>query len=188
MKAIFGLGNPGANYKNNRHNAGFMLLDALAKVKKAGFKRNAGLAGYIACADVDSQETLFVKPDTFMNNSGLCVKKVLSRYKITPQDILVVYDDVELPLGTLRFRDKGGYAGHRGMESIAIELGTKDFNRLRLGIDKPAGVIDLAQYVLADFNRHEKEVLSDVIEKATSGCLDWIGSGSAYVMNKYNNR
>jgi PTH1 family peptidyl-tRNA hydrolase len=116
------------------------------------------------------------------------VKKVLSRYKIKPQDFLVVYDDVELHLGVLRFRDKGGYAGHRGMESIALELGTKDFNRLRLGIDKPAGITDLAQYVLDDFNRQEKEVLSDVIEKATAGCLDWIRSGPGYVMNKYNNR
>jgi PTH1 family peptidyl-tRNA hydrolase len=188
MKAIFGLGNPGDNYKNNRHNAGFIVMDSLAEEASSRFKRNAGLSGYIACAVIDSQDLLFVKPDTFMNNSGLCVKKVLNKYKIDLRDFLVVYDDVEIPLGILRFRDKGGYAGHRGMESIALELGTKDFNRLRLGIDRPSGTYDLAQYVLADFSRKEKDILNETIEKATAGCLEWIRSGPAYAMNKYNNR
>jgi len=177
MKAIFGLGNPGRQYKKNRHNVGYMIVDELAGAEGVVFKRSFKLAASLARKNIGKEKVFFVKPRTFMNNSGRCVKKVLEKYKLHIQDCLIVYDDVDLPLGVIRFRQKGSCAGHRGMTSIVSVLGTNEINRLRVGISNPK-TGDLSNYVLSNFSSSEQEILHESISGAESVCLDWIEQGT----------
>jgi PTH1 family peptidyl-tRNA hydrolase len=120
-----------------------------------------------------------------MNNSGLCSRKVLYRYVIPEENLLVVYDDADLPLGTIRFRRKGSSGGHQGMASVIDNIKSQDINRLRIGISKPFDA-DLTEHVLSDFSLEEKIILNEAISKAASGCIDWVNLGSDYVMRNYN--
>ena len=187
MKIIFGLGNPGSKYKNNRHNVGYMVVESLAESQNIVFKRSFKAEAYIA-GKKDSQEWVFlVKPRTFMNNSGLCVKKVLDKYKVSRADTLIIYDDVDLPLGMIRLRARGTSAGHRGMASIKNELGSEEVSRLRVGVGN-SKEIELASYVLSDFFSSEKEILKKVIQEAAFASWDWVDKGIDFVMRKYNKR
>jgi len=187
LKIIFGLGNPGQKYKNNRHNIGYMVVEELARLQRVTFKRSFKLTAYIAETKKDKEKILFIKPRTFMNNSGLCVKKVLDRYKILSKDVLIIYDEVDLPPGEVRFRRKGSCAGHRGASSIISAIGSQQINRLRVGIGNPrAG--ELSDYVLSDFSSKERKILPETISKATCACLDWISQGADFVMRTYNRR
>ena len=118
MKIIFGLGNPGQQYKNNRHNIGYMIVDELVRLGNTKLKNSFRLSAHVAKSNISGQDVMFVKPRTFMNRSGECVRKCLAYYKIDICDILIAYDDVDLKLGDVRFRGKGTSGGHRGMESI----------------------------------------------------------------------
>lgn len=185
MRVIVGLGNPGQRYKNNRHNVGFMILDEFAKSHNATFQRKLLLSAAVASLTIHKRCTLLVKPLTFMNYSGLCLKKVIRRYSVPKQNLLIVYDDVDLPLGSIRMRKAGSSAGHRGMASIIERLGTEDIQRLRVGIGlHPHG--DVTRYVLSDFTPSEKKVLSATIERAISALSDWLCFGGDYVMQHYN--
>lgn len=187
MKVIFGLGNPGRQYKNNRHNVGYQVLESLVNGQGLEFKRSFRISAYIA-KKKDAEEWVFlVKPRTFMNNSGLCVKKVLNKYKVNLSDVLIVYDDVDLPLGRIRFRTGGSCAGHRGMASIASALESEEVNRLRVGIGSPQGQ-ELSDYVLSDFSKKEREILDSTIQVAASASLDWVNEGIDFSMQKYNRR
>ncbi|MDD5583741.1 MAG: aminoacyl-tRNA hydrolase [Candidatus Omnitrophica bacterium] len=186
MKIICGLGNPGAQYAHNRHNAGFIVLDRLAKDRKSIFKRRFLLRAHTARLLFDEGEVFLVKPSTFMNNSGIALKRACAQYHASCEDVLVVYDDTSLALGAMRFRESGSSGGHKGMASVIEFLGSQRINRLRIGIDGAQGT-DLAEYVLSDFLSDEKRELSVVIEKAATACIDWVVHGSKYVMNKYNN-
>lgn len=175
---IFGLGNPGKKYEKNRHNAGFRVVDKLAEKGKCSFKKRLEFNAAIAVFNeaVSQEEVYLVKPQTFMNNSGLAAAKIINRFDVAFSDILVVYDDVDLPLGSLRLKQKGSSGGQKGMASIINVLGTQEIQRLRIGIDRAS--LDTAEYVLSDFTKAEEEILTDVLGQAVSACLTWIESGS----------
>jgi len=187
VKVIFGLGNPGQQYRNNRHNVGYMVIDKLLLSQDIGFKRSFKTSSFIARKQVDDAQAFFVKPRVFMNNSGLCVKKVQNVYGFLPENILIIYDDVDLPLGAIRFKAKGSCAGHKGMSSIVEKLGTESIRRLRIGISG-SNKSELSDYVLSDFSNQERPLLNSVIDQAASACLDWINNGDDFVMKNYNRR
>lgn len=139
LHLIVGLGNPGREYANHRHNIGFMVLDALAAKHNLRFSKMM-FKGLIADGVIAARKVLLVKPMTYMNLSGTCVGPLMRYYKLLPQQLLVIYDDLDLPAGQLRLRGKGGAGGHNGMRSIIAQLGTEDFPRLRVGIGRPPGV------------------------------------------------
>jgi PTH1 family peptidyl-tRNA hydrolase len=155
MKLIAGLGNPGNRYKNNRHNAGFLVLDRLADDRGLIFKKKK-LYDYAIDRDF-----ILIKPRTFMNLSGIAFASVNSSYSI--DEILVVFDDIDLPFGEIRLRHKGGCGGHNGLKSIKAQLGTDEFKRLRIGVGSPSHEQDLANYVLSDFGSLEKKLIPEVI-------------------------
>ncbi len=185
MKVIVGLGNPGLKYKRNRHNAGFMVLDEVAKRENVLFKKSFLWNCYLAKVALGKDGVLLVKPLTYMNNSGHSVKKIVARHAVDLSNLLIVYDDADLPLGVLRLKMRGSSGGHQGLASIIDDLGSQEFPRLKLGIDKDENN-DLAGYVLSDFSREEKETISEVLIKSADVCIDWVGHGSEYVMQKYN--
>lgn len=185
MKIIVGLGNPGIKYKNNRHNVGFMVVEEIANRQGCVFKKGFLSDGFMVKIKTEKETAILLKPSTYMNNSGICVKKIVSKNSIESCDVLVVYDDADLLPGILKLRKSGSSGGHQGMESIIEKLGTPDIPRLRVGIGKPDRQ-DLADYVLSDFSNHEKDEIHQAIEKAADACIDWIDSGIDYVMNNYN--
>jgi len=189
VKFIFGLGNPGSQYKNNRHNIGYRVVEKIAEEDKRSFKRKFGLGGLIATgqAPEGTEGYLLGKPNTFMNNSGLCLKKAFKKYGFSLKDILVVYDDADLALGTLKFKRDGSSAGHRGMQSIIESLGTEEISRLRIGIGKEPER-DTADYVLSDFLDSELEILQGVIIQAAEACRSWVTQGLEKAMLQYNRK
>ncbi|MBU2102838.1 MAG: aminoacyl-tRNA hydrolase [Candidatus Omnitrophota bacterium] len=185
MKIIFGLGNPGAGYAHNRHNVGFMVLDRIAHDAGARFRRALRFKGHAVRCAAGRTSVILVKPATFMNNSGICVRRAIKAYNVTLDDILIVYDDMSLPLGTMRLRIKGRSGGHNGMASVIAETGEERISRLRIGIDVPAGC-DATEHVLSDFSSQENTIVKACIDKAVLACRDWAACGSMYAMNKYN--
>ena len=185
MRIIVGLGNPGRKYAATRHNAGFMILDRLAKMHLVRFKRSFINSAYIAKARKNSHDVLLVKPVAFMNNSGVCVKKIVSHYGIKRDNILIVYDDVDLTLGVMRFRTKGRSAGHKGMDSIIQYLDTDLIHRIRIGIGKPNSE-DLSDYVLSGFIDEEKKEFAAIVQKACRCCWDWIDKDISLIMQECN--
>lgn len=182
---IVGLGNPGMEYRNSRHNVGFMVLEGVAQkleipLKRVKFKAQIGTGSF-----ADSSLVL-AKPLTFMNNSGSAVAPLVRFFKIPTEKILVIHDDLDLPMGTLRMRPAGGSAGQRGMQSIAESLGTNAFPRLRVGIGRPPGRMDPADYVLKEFLPADHELKKMVLEQATEAVLSFIQDGLETAMNKYN--
>jgi len=186
VKAIFGLGNPGRDYYNTRHNLGYMVVDFCAKEKNVKFKNKINFSAKIANTLIEDEEVIFVKPQTFMNNSGLCIKKILEGYKLLNKDILVICDDLNLDFGFIRFKEKGSSGGHNGLESI-IEVIGKEFNRLRIGISKSKD-IDFKDYVLSKFSLDEEKKLPIILDIAKKATFDWIRCGIKYVMTNYNNK
>lgn len=182
---IAGLGNPGREYRENRHNIGFMLVDHLAARLAITFGRVESKA-LIAKADFQGNRLVLIKPQTFMNLSGISVGALLRYYKIPIDHLLVAYDDVDLPFGVLRLRPDGGSAGQKGMASIIERLGTSVFPRLRLGIDRPPGRMKAADYVLQDFTRAEAAELPVVLDRAVEAVLAFVVSGLNTAMNQYN--
>lgn len=186
MKIVVGLGNPGLKYKNNRHNAGFMVLDEIAKRQGVIFKKSFIYDCYLVKVNIEGGALLLVKPLTYMNNSGRVARKIVARYKPAIEDLLVVYDDADLEPGMLRYRKSGSSAGHQGLASIIAELHVDTIPRLKIGIGKNSSV-DLVDYVLSDFSSQEKEIISEIIYKAASACIDWAARGSEYVIKNYSN-
>jgi len=182
---IVGLGNPGREYRENRHNVGFMLLDRLAEKLGVSFSRLEARA-LVTRADYLDRRLVLVKPQTYMNLSGQSVASLARFYKVPAENLLVAYDDVDLPLGTLRLRPAGGSAGQKGMQSIIETLGTQDFPRLRIGIDRPPGRMDAAAYVLRDFSRSQKELLPEVLERGVQAVLTVIREGLPKAMTLFN--
>lgn len=184
---LVGLGNPGRQYENTRHNVGFMTMNKLAGRLGETFSKLESKALIAKCTHQD-QRLVLVKPQTYMNLSGKSVSSLLRYYKIPLTNLLVAYDEVDLPLGVLRLRPAGGSAGHKGMQSIVEQLGTEDFPRLRIGIGRPPGRMEAADYVLQDFSRDEAETLNLVLETATEAILAFVSGGLEKAMNLYNNR
>lgn len=170
---IVGLGNMGPRYVRNRHNIGFQVVDALAEAQSLTFTRSEKHA-FVAHGTIGENRVVLVKPQTWMNDSGKAVTPLLSFYKIPSERMLVLYDDLDIPLGTLRFRHEGSSGGHRGVQSIIQNLGTQTFPRLRLGIGRPPGRMDPAAYVLQDFSSAEAPVHEDVLRMAKQLIVDWL--------------
>lgn len=182
---IVGLGNPGLAYRHNRHNVGFMVADALADKLEIPLKR-VKFKAQIGNGKLEDIPIIIAKPLTFMNKSGEAVAPLVRYFKVPLERLLVIHDDMDLPLGTLRMRPSGGSAGHNGMLSIFDKLGTNDIPRLRVGIGRPPGRMDPADYVLQDFPKSDEELLKMVIAQACEAALAFITTGLEKAMNTYN--
>ncbi len=165
-RMIVGLGNPGKEYERTRHNAGFMVVDAFAKMHGMTWKHEAGLRSMIAEGHVDGVKILLVKPTTYMNASGEAVRMVMERFHVLTPLIVVVSDDVDLPLGSMRYRTEGGSGGHNGLKSLIACLGTQAFARLKIGVGAPSEHVALENYVLGKFVKEEHGVIDRVVVKA----------------------
>jgi PTH1 family peptidyl-tRNA hydrolase len=181
MTVLVGLGNPGRNYSDTKHNFGFWILDKFAE--KRSLKFQAGKGDYLL---VKSNDIALVKPTTYMNNSGIAVADYCRYFQNTPEELLVVYDDIDLPLGTLRFKPSGGSGGHKGMESIIYQLESEDFNRLRIGISAENEMGPSERYVLSPFPKDWKEKINEMIEKACDGIDYFLTHDMKETMNKFN--
>ncbi len=182
---IAGLGNPGPDYRQNRHNVGFMAINALAEEAKLPIRRVEHHA-LIGKGTFAGARLVIAKPQTFMNDSGKAVAALMRFYKIPLERLLVVHDDLDLPFGTLRLRPSGGTGGQRGMESIVAKLNTRDFARLRVGIGRPPGRMDPRDYVLHDFKPPEQEFLPAVLTTAVDAVRWFILEGINEAMNRFN--
>ena len=183
MKVVVGIGNPGKEYQDTRHNVGFDVVDRLAGADDVEIskRRFDALLGEGTIAQV---RVVLVKPQTYVNNSGLSVRQVLEWYKLPVEALLVVCDDANLPLGRLRFRADGSGGGHHGLESIAAHLGTEAFARLRIGIDRKAQ--DLVEHVLGRFSRAERRVMEETYVDALRGVTRWVSSDIQTCMNEFS--
>lgn len=182
---IAGLGNPGDRYANTRHNAGFMVVDAYARKQGLAVGRSGHQALY-AELRLGNDRVVLLKPQTYMNLSGRSVAAAARWYKVDPEYVLVIYDDLDLPPGTLRLRPQGGSGGHKGMKSIIEELGTDQFPRIRVGIGRPAPGWEVVDWVLAPFSAEEQPLVSGAIERATEALDVAIRQDFVTAMNRYN--
>ena len=173
MYLIVGLGNPGARYAHNRHNIGFMIVDALAdKLAPVSFQKK--FSGQYAQVRYNDTPLVLLKPETFMNESGRSVRAAATFFKIDPARIIVVHDELDLKVGDIRSKIGGGHAGHNGLKSIQAHLGTADFHRVRVGIDHPGDKAQVSAYVLSDFAKSEQQPVEDAIKKAVEVTLGLI--------------
>lgn len=186
MKLIVGLGNPGLNYKGTRHNIGFSALESLGSSLKIVLKRDNSVFSCIGKGKFEGEEIILAEPLTYMNLSGKSVKALLKKFKAQKEDLLVVCDDMDLELGRIKLRPFGSAGGHNGLISIIDELSTPEFSRLRIGISRPRGAQEPADYVLSRFQNAEKPVLKEVTQKAVDCCISWISQGTAKTMNIFN--
>lgn len=188
LRLLVGLGNPGSQYANTRHNVGFMVLDRLAAQWGWPWKDNKRFKGLFTEGAGPTGKLLLLKPTTFMNNSGESVRAVLDYYRFTPQDILVVYDDTALPTGKIRLRTEGSAGGHNGVKSLIAHLGTQAFARLRVGIDAKLPEQDLADYVLGKFSPQQAERLPAVLEGAVEAVEAALREGLEKAMSRSNSQ
>lgn len=182
---IIGLGNPGRQYENTHHNVGFDTVDILSGkfgIKIAKLKHKALIGDGL----IQGKRVLLVKPQTYMNLSGESVREVVEWYNIPLKNIIIIYDDVDLPLGRIRIRPKGSSGTHNGMKSIIYQLQSDEFPRIRIGIGKPPENWDMADYVLSRFDAEERKIIDQSISKAAEAAVEIINSGIEKAMNMYN--
>lgn len=185
MKVIVGLGNPGREYSATRHNVGFMAIDELARrlgITSWRSRHEAEIAEFRGEGDT----ILLVKPQTYMNLSGKAVGEIVRWYKLTAADIIVIFDDLDLPVGKLRLRTKGGSGGHRGIESMLVHLGQDDFARVRIGIGRPPQGWETADYVLGRFTAEECPIIAETINRAADAAEGIVKHGLTKAMNTFN--
>ena len=187
---MIGLGNPGLKYKFTRHNIGFRIVDGLAQDIETEFKKVKSYYSLISRGMINNHKIMLVKPQTFMNLSGRAVTRVASYYKIPLQDLLIVYDDLNLELGQIRIRKKGSAGGHKGMESIMQYLHSEEIPRLRIGIGSPSVNFnfDCVSYVLSNFNGDEENKIKEIIKLSTKAIKTVIEEGFEKAMRKYNRK
>jgi peptidyl-tRNA hydrolase, PTH1 family len=184
---IVGLGNPGREYRDTRHNIGFMLIDKLAERLDARSMRVQSKA-IITTAQYEGRKIILAKPQTYMNLSGQSVQGLVRFYKIPQENLMVAHDDLDLPFCILRLRPGGGSAGQKGIASIIQHLGTPDFARMRLGIDRPPGRMPAAAYVLQTFTQKEAQEAAELLDKAADAALTWVREGLDAAMNRFNGK
>ena len=182
---LIGLGNPGREYKDTRHNFGFMLVDRIAVRLNARGMKVQSKAIVMTTAHEDNK-LILAKPQTFMNLSGQSVQGLVHFYKISLTNVMILSDDLDIPFGTIRIRGAGGPGGQRGLSSILERLGTKEVPRLRLGIGRPPGRMDAAAYVLQNFSRDEMQTLSEVLDHGAEAVLAFVTGGLNKAMNEFN--
>lgn len=185
MKLIVGLGNPGKQYEKTRHNIGFEVIDALSNqlaipLNQSKFKGLYGIGLY------KGEKIILLKPLTYMNLSGESISAVMNYYQIDIEDLLVIYDDLDLPVGKIRLRQKGSPGGHNGIKSTVAHLGTQQFNRIRIGIDRPQMGMSVPDYVLGRFHKDEQILTQDAVKKSAEACTTWVEKPFLQVMNEYN--
>ncbi len=186
MFLVVGLGNPDAKYKNNVHNLGFMGIDALAEKLGVSFDKK-GHKGVYTITSIKGQKVALLKPHTYMNLSGESVQSLVNFYKIPTQNVLVIYDDLDIEMGSIRIRQKGSAGTHNGMKSVVNMLSSQDFPRIRIGCKPVDFKGDIISYVLSDIKPENKEVISSAIDRASSAALSFIsGEKIDVVMNKFN--
>jgi peptidyl-tRNA hydrolase, PTH1 family len=185
MIFIVGLGNPGKEYQDTRHNAGFILLDRLLEIY-GNPKPLSKFNGLIYKQNFSGKEILCIRPKTFMNLSGVTVSAAARHFEDILEKILVIHDDLDIEFGRIRFKTGGGTGGHNGLDSIIKSLGRTDFDRLRIGVGRPPGKMDPADFVLSKFKKSERKELNLTISLAVDAISDYIDHGIDYVMNKYN--
>ena len=191
MKLIIGLGNPGARYRYSRHNVGFKCIDHMARTWgiEVGERRPKVVLGQGRVAHPDVQDSLAVvlaKPRTYMNNSGEGIAYLLTRFAATPQDMVIIYDEMDLAPGRIRVRPEGGAGGHNGVRSIISTLSTQDFPRVRVGIGKPPPGLDGMSYVLSTFPPEEKRVIEEAVTTVADVVACLVQEGIEKAMNRYN--
>ena len=190
MKLVVGLGNPGIEYQLTPHNMGFLAVDVLAG--RAGVKvSNRRCRALTAKAKIEgvAEPVLLAKPDTFMNLSGMAVRELVEEYEAKPErDLIVLYDELDFPLGTLRIKQRGSSAGHNGMESVIGALGTEEFVRIRMGVGPEHKVRDGARYLLSQFRKSQYEAVDEVLERAADAATMVLRDGVARAMNVVNQR
>lgn len=187
MKIIAGLGNPGREYENTKHNVGFMTLDILAErlgisIRKLKFK------ALIGEGRIGAEKVILVKPQTYMNLSGESLREIISFYKTDPEDLVVIYDDIDIPVGSLRIRSKGSAGTHNGMRSVVYQLQDDSFPRIRVGIGGEKGERDLVSYVISGFPEEERDKMREAILKAADAAECIVTDGVVTAMNRYNTR
>ena len=188
MKLIVGLGNPGRGYTHNRHNIGFMCLNHFARMQGIRFDKKQSRAR-IGMGEVADNKVVVARPQTYMNLSGESVSWLVQKFNVDLNNLLVVHDDLDLPMGKIRIRHGGSSAGHKGIDSIIAHLKSQDFPRLRIGIGRPSledSEDDIINYVLSDFTPDERQTITRVIPKVSDATLCFLTEGTIAAMSKYN--
>jgi len=187
MFLVIGLGNPGKEFEKNRHNVGFRVVQALAESLKVELATTESKA-ITGRAKIDDSAAILAQPLTFVNASGECVRDLVSKYDLCPADIVAIHDDLDLVLGDVRVKTEGSSGGHKGVDSIIYHLGSEDFGRVRIGIGRPPGRQDPADFVLRDFTAKEEEEIAVAVQEGADAVLDIINRGFQATMNRYNKR
>lgn len=185
MKLVIGLGNPGRAYAYSRHNVGFRCINHLGKAHGISVKQRQCQA-QVGIGQIENIEVILAKPQTFMNLSGKSVNSLMHRFQVTPSDLIVIHDDLDLPLGKIRLYTGGGSGGHKGIESIISHLESRDFLRVRVGIGRPPEGENPIDYVLGDFLPEEKLQIENIIPRVSEAIACFLKEGIAMAMNRYN--
>jgi len=187
MKLIVGLGNPGRVYANNRHNIGFICINHFARTHSIKFDRKQGRAR-IGMGKIAGNEVVLAKPQTYVNLSGKSVSQLVQRFNISLDDLIIIHDDLDLPLGKIRLSYGSSSGGHKGIDSLINYLGNQDFTRIRIGVGRPAEASEdeIIAYVLSDFTPEQRQAIAKVIPKVTEAILCLLTEGLTPAMNKYN--
>jgi PTH1 family peptidyl-tRNA hydrolase len=187
LHLIVGLGNPGAEYARTRHNAGFLVVEELARRGTANWNLERKFNARIAKRDLPGRKVLLAEPQTFMNASGEAIGALLNFYRVSNAQLLVIVDDADLPLGEIRLRPKGSGGGHHGLESIEQHIGSQNYARLKIGIGRTKdGRREITNYVLGKFNADEKKLLEKVLQRAADQAECWVADGMEKAMNRFN--
>ncbi|MGB2873789.1 aminoacyl-tRNA hydrolase [Psychrobacillus psychrotolerans] len=185
MKIIVGLGNPGKQYEATRHNIGFHVIDELSKRLDIPLTQSK-FNGMYGIGHVGTEKVMLLKPLTYMNLSGECIVPMMDYYEVNDDEIVVIYDDLDLQVGKLRLRQKGSAGGHNGIKSIIQHLGSQEFNRIRIGVDRPKNGMKVPDYVLSNFSEDEKREMIHAVKNSANACEDWVTKKFLDVMNTYN--
>ncbi len=188
LKVIVGLGNPGAKYTETRHNAGFWFIDEVARKYSAALRLDKKFHGEVAKASIEDKNIWLLKPDTFMNRSGLAVQSLLSFYRISAEQLLVIHDEIDLPPGTAKLKTGGGHGGHNGLRDIISQLVSKDFHRLRIGVGHPGTKDQVIDYVLHNASRDERILIDRDIDDAVTVLPDLVSGALEQAMQKLHSK
>ena len=187
-RLVIGLGNPSAEYASTRHNVGFAVVDLLAERARVSFRLDPRARALAAEVRIRSRPVLLVKPQTYMNRSGFAAKNLMRRLQIAPTEILVVVDDINLPLGNLRLRAQGSAGGHNGVQDIIDEIASDAFPRLRLGVGGDFGEGQQSNYVLSPFTAQERPMVDQAVKRASQAAVAFVTDGITHAMNRFNRR
>lgn len=187
VKMIVGLGNPGSKYNDTKHNIGFMAVDRIVKNLDVNFTEDKNFKAEIGSDFLNGEKIYFIKPTTFMNNSGIAVKALLTYYNISIKDMIIIYDDLDMEVGKIRFRQKGSAGGHNGIKSIIAHLGTQEFDRIKVGIGRPNGRMTVINHVLGKFDKNDEIMISNTLDKVDNAVNYYLQTNDFQkTMQKYN--